>query len=512
MLYLRRYRSAVAEMFSFLSIEFCLFFIAFFCIYWSFRFSPKIQNLILILFSYTLIYLMAGELPVFILLGFTCAVFLISVLMERYAQHKKTLLLIGILLTIAQLSLFKFYDFFKAQISFALNHLNLDSSGLVANLILPLGISYYSFQAISYLVSRYREEVDVPRFKLNELFMHFSFFATITAGPIARAQSAKGLTDIQGHACGMSEQIRSSQRRHILFPSLAFLFIALALVKKWWIAGWLADNWVNPVFSNPMQYHSLEVLAAIYGYTLQLFLDFSGYSEMMIAFGLLLGFKLPVNFRAPLLAHNIRDFWDKWHISLSTWIRDYIYIPLGGSRGGFVRTQFNLLLAMVLSGVWHGSGWNFFLWGLFHGLALVLLNVADKLYEKTFKVSAKEARDALYKSSWIGKVLGVFVTIHFVCFCFVFFRAKTFEEAMQVFQALFTNYVNVQWSNNPLYLLTLLTISWIAYPFVKRLFSTQRMRFEVLPKYALFVPLLIVFIVIVICAPSGIPGFIYANF
>ena len=261
-----------------------------------------------------------------------------------------------------------------------------------------------------------------------------------------------------------------------------------------------------------MQYHSLEVLAAIYGYTLQLFLDFSGYSEMMVAFGLLLGFRLPVNFRAPLLAHNIRDFWDKWHISLSTWIRDYIYIPLGGSRGGFVLTQLNLLIAMVLSGIWHGSGWNFFLWGLFHGLALVLLNCTDKLYEKLFKVTAKEARDALYKSSLIGKMLGIFVTVNFVCLCFVFFRAKSFDEAMQVFQALFSNYTNVEWNNNPLYLLYFLLIAWCLYPWVRRLFKAAKLNLNRLPQYALIIPLLIIFMLIVICAPSGIPGFIYANF
>ena len=253
-------------------------------------------------------------------------------------------------------------------------------------------------------------------------------------------------------------------------------------------------------------------MAAIYGYTIQLFLDFSGYSEMMIAFGLLLGFRLPVNFRAPLLAHNIRDFWDKWHISLSTWIRDHIYIPLGGSRHGFARTQFNLLAAMVLSGVWHGSGWNFFLWGLFHGLALVLLNISDKAYEKIYKVSAREARDAVYKSSLLGKAVSVFVTVNFVCFCFVFFRAKTFEEALQVFQALFQNYMNVQWLNNPLYLLGLMAVAWIAYPFARQFGQRLKAHYPKFPQYRVIVPLFMIFMLIVICAPSGIPGFIYANF
>lgn len=499
-------------MFSFLSIEFSLAFIAFFCIYWAFRFSPKIQNILLAIASYAVVYLMAGIIPLFILFGFSSFIFLLSWLMQHYPEQSKKILIVGVVGTVIQLVIFKFYDFFKPEIGSALNILNLDSSGLVANLLLPLGLSYYSFQAISYLVSRHRQEVDVPAFKFTDLLLHFSFFCTITAGPIARAQSAKGLDDIQNQPCGMSEQIRQVQPRSILFPSLAFLLLALALIKKWWIASWLADQWVNPVFANPMQYHSLEILAAIYAYTLQLFLDFSGYSEMMIAFGLLLGFRLPVNFKAPLLAHNIRDFWDRWHISLSTWIRDYIYIPLGGSRGGFAHTQFNLLSAMVLSGVWHGSGWNFFLWGLFHGLALVLLNCMDKLYQYLFKVTAKEARDALYKSSLVGKVIGTFITINFVCFCFVFFRAKTFEEAIAVFQSLFSNYINVQWSNNPLYLLALLLISWIIYPFVKQAFIQSKINYQSLPKYILVVPLLLVFMVILICAPSGIPGFIYANF
>ena len=499
-------------MFSFLSIEFSLTFIIFFCLYWAFRSKPQIQNIILILASYGIIYLMAGIMPVSILFIFTSVIYFLSLLMDKFEKSKKFLFVLGILATLLQLSIFKYYDFFKGQISEVLNLLQLDSSGLAANLVLPLGISYYSFQAISYLYSRYREEIATPRLNFTHLIAHFSFFCTITAGPIARTEDIRGLKDIEGQPCGMAKQIRQLEPRQILLPSVAFLLLALALIKKWWIAGWLADQWVNPVFSNPMQYHSLEVLVAIYGYTLQLFLDFSGYSEMMIAFGLLLGFKLPVNFRAPLLAHNIRDFWDKWHISLSTWIRDHIYIPLGGSRGGFVRTQFNLVSAMVLSGVWHGSGWNFFLWGLLHGLALVLLNTTDKLYEKAFKVTPKEARNAVSRSGLFGKVISVFITVNFVCFCFVFFRAKTFEEALQVFQALFNNFINVQWVNNPLYLLSVLMLAWVAYPFMRQLGSKFADQLAYIPKYRLSLPLFIIFILIVICAPSGIPGFIYANF
>ncbi|MEB3753318.1 MBOAT family O-acyltransferase [Acinetobacter sp. MD2(2019)] len=499
-------------MFSFLSIEFSLLFILFFAVYWSFRSKPQIQNLLITLFSYGIVYAMAGVLACSILFGFSLCIYALSLCMNLGQKSKKIALIVGIVATVLQLSLFKYYDFFKPEISQTLDALHLDSAGLVANLVLPLGLSYYSFQAISYLVSRYRNSAEVPAFNLLQLLMHFSFFATITAGPIARAESAKGLTDIQNQACGMSEQIRSTRPRQVLYPTWAFFLLALALLKKWWIAGWLADNWVNPVFANPMQYHSLEVLTAIYGYTLQLFLDFSGYSEMMIAFGLLLGFRLPVNFKAPLLAHNIRDFWDKWHISLSTWIRDHIYIPLGGSRGSFSRTQFNLLAAMVLSGIWHGSGWNFFLWGLLHGLALVLLNISDKLYAKIAKVSAKESRNALYNAGFLGRIVSVFITINFVCICFVFFRAKTLDDALMVFHALFHNYINVQWSSNPLYALTLFICAWAIYPFARQGIEQCQQRIAKLPKYAFALPLFVLFMTIVICAPSGIPGFIYANF
>ncbi|MBJ9907161.1 MBOAT family protein [Acinetobacter bereziniae] len=499
-------------MFSFLTIEFALLFIVFFSIYWIFRSKPQTQNYMLAFFSYFLVFMMAGGLAISILLIFTLTIYLISYLMDRYASTKKILLISGVAITIIQLSIFKYYEFFKPIVTNTLDKLNLDSSGLVANLILPLGISYYSFQAISYLVSRYRNEIGSSKFNLIQLLMHFSFFATITAGPIARAQNAKGLTDINDQLCGMSEQLINKEPRKILLPTLALMLIILALIKKWWIAGWLADNWVNPVFTNPMQYHSLEILTAIYAYTLQLFLDFSGYSEMMIAFGLLLGFRLPINFRAPLLAHNIRDFWDRWHISLSTWIRDYIYVPLGGSRKGFARTQMNLVAAMVLSGIWHGSGWNFFIWGLLHGLALVLLNISDKIYQKVFKVDIKSARNAFANTSWIGKTTSVFFTITFVSFCFVFFRAKTLEEALQIFKALLNNYINVPWTSNPLYLLTLLTIAWVLYPFIYQALNQFNIYPKKISRYALLVPIFIIFITIIICAPSGIPGFIYANF
>ena len=498
-------------MFSFLSLEFTLMFIGFLAIYWLFRQTPKFQNFLIILFSYTVIYLMAGTLATGILFGYTIFVFFIAEMING-SKIKKFWLILGIAITLIQLSIFKYYDFFREGIKYSLDAMQLDSSGVMANIIFPLGISYYSFQAISYLVSRYYDECDVSQLSFMALLHHLSFFGTISAGPIARTKSVSGLTDIEGNPCGMSEQIISQNPRRILFPTIALCLILLALIKKWWLAGWLADHWVNPIFANPMQYHSLEVLVAIYGYTLQLFLDFSGYSEMMVAFGLLLGFRLPVNFKAPLIAHNIRVFWDRWHISLSTWIRDYIYIPLGGSRQGFFRTQINLLIAMALSGIWHGSSVNFLLWGVLHGLAIIWLNCTDKLYQNLHAVDAKHARNALYRHSWLGKVIGIFVTIHFVVFCFVFFRATSWTEAMQIFEALAYNHTNIAWSSNPLFMLALFMIAWFIYPIYTRQ-TLNIVRFgALLPKPIIISLLFVCLMIVVIFAPSGIPGFIYANF
>lgn len=502
-------------MFSFLSVEFALFFFVFFLVYWSFRKRPDIQNIILLFASYFIIYLMAGIVAISVLSIFSIIIFILANFIIT-SNHKKSWLITGVIITLVNLSIFKYYDFFRSNISHVMQSLGMDESSLLANIIFPLGISYYSFQAISYLVTLYQhnktqisEHEETPQLSFWQTLTYLSFFATISSGPISRVNPTKGLHDIEGNKYGMYEQLNTPHQRDLLYPKIAFALILIALAKKWWLAGYLADNWVNPVFANPTGFHSLEILTAIYGYTLQLFLDFSGYSEMMVAFGLLLGFRLPMNFNAPLLAHNIRDFWDRWHISLSTWIRDYIYIPLGGSRKGFIMTQLNLIIAMVLSGIWHGSTFNFFFWGLLHAIAIALLNTGDLICQK---ITHSKERKFLAKTGKIGKTIGVIATIHFVVFAFVFFRATTLDEALLIFKALLFNHTNTLWTNNPLYLLSILSVSWLVYPLIYR----HRMHIAICINQmsgVLFYTLcFILFMMVVILAPSGIPGFIYANF
>ena len=217
---------------------------------------------------------------------------------------------------------------------------------------------------------------------------------------------------------------------------------------------------------------------------------------------MLLGFRLPENFAAPLRAFNLVDFWNRWHISLSTWIRDYVYIPLGGNRQSFSRTQINLLLAMMFSGIWHGYGWNFLIWGTLHGIALVWLNIGKKWF-KGKKLS----------STAIGKWLAIFITFHFVSFTFVIFNARDLDSARLMFQSLLYNskgWVVSDWYN--IGLIAVFALMIIAYPMLSKLFQYAVSALEKIPLWLWFIPIALALMIIITFAPSGLPNFIYANF
>ncbi|MCP2041283.1 D-alanyl-lipoteichoic acid acyltransferase DltB (MBOAT superfamily) [Neisseria sp. HSC-16F19] len=472
-----------------LSVEFALFWLLFFPLYWCFAHRPQVQNHLLLAAGLGWLYRVDWAFVLALVL-FSLGVLIIAsgLVQTQQAAQRRRWLAVGCILAVANLAFFKYVDFFRPAVQAALGT-------TVADILMPLGLSYYTFQAVAYLVSLYRHE-DV-RLRWRELLLHFGFLPTLTAGPIARAGS---FDSIDGMQPGMAAQIRQREPRRIIRPALAVALIVLGIAKKWAFAGTLAEHWVDPVFANPMQYDGLTVLTALYGYTVQLFLDFSGYTDMVIGMAMLLGFTLPANFRMPLRAFNIRDFWNRWHISLSTWIRDHIYIPLGGSRRGFVRTQINLLAAMVLSGIWHGYGWNFFLWGLLHGLALVALNCGDKLAGK---------REWLSSSSGIGHALAVLATVNFVCMAFVVFRTATLDEASLMFRALFNGGTadNAVW-----WVLAAMAAALAAYGLLTRLFDAAVARLEKMPLWLWPLPLTAAMMLVILIAPSGIPGFIYANF
>jgi len=272
------------------------------------------------------------------------------------------------------------------------------------NIILPIGISFYIFQAISYAVDVYKQEIK-PANNLLDFSFYLCFFPQLVAGPIVRAkdflpQVHKKLTLTKNEA------------------GIALFMILSGLIKKAVISDYISLNFVDRVFDSPLSYTSFENLMAVYGYTLQIYCDFSGYSDMAIGIALLMGFTLPVNFNSPYKSQSITEFWRRWHISLSSWLRDYLYIPLGGNRKGKARTYVNLFLTMLIGGLWHGAAWKFVIWGGLHGAILGI--------ERFFKQYIK------LPSNRIVNTICILLTFHFVAFCWIYFRANSFDTAQTV--------------------------------------------------------------------------------
>lgn len=474
-----------------LSLEFIVFFLIFFPVYWGLRHFPTLQNKLLMLSSFIWLWVIS---PMYAILLFGVSLFIHQIAtILRYVESpntRKKWFFIGVLGICCNLVLFKYYDFFRP---FLQPHF----SEPLADLLLPLGLSYYSFQAIAYLHSVYYKHVSMLSF--SNLLLYFGSFLTITSGPIARVCDFKNGTE---HYLGMKTQLEPSELRQPILPHLALALISLGLAKKWWLAGSLADEFVTPLFENPTQYDAISLISAVYGYTFQLFLDFSGYTDLVVGLAMLLGFRLPANFNMPFIASNLKEFWHRWHISLSSWIRDYIYIPLGGNRYGFKRTQIAILISLLLSALWHGYGSNFFFWGLLHGLGFIFLNICAKLF-----MGRK-----LSHIPFIGKPLAIFITFNFIAFAFVVFKTNDLSETLSIYHAIL---FNAQWhtENMQVWLLLAAFTLFIAFnPILVWLFNHTVELLGKLPLPLSAIILIAICAVIIIFAPSGIPNFIYANF
>lgn len=475
----------------FLSIEFAVCFLLFFVVYWLLRTSPKAQNTLLLVTSIGLLIYSHVFFAMYIAL-FTAVVYLFSIWISRSktALRQKWAIRAGLITLVGNLFMIKYFDFFMLSMQGLLAQHGINVALPTLAILVPLGISFYTFQAISYLVNQYqtKQEAEPSSAPLSypTLLLHLSFFITVTAGPIFRAKDA-------------IPQLHPVAPRQMILPALAVTLILLGVIKKLWFASWLANEWADPIFSNPAQYQSLEILTGIYAYALQLFFDFSGYTDIAIGIAMLLGFQLPKNFNAPYLASNLREFWSRWHMTLSLWIRDYLYIPLGGNKQGFSRTQANLMIAMLLSGIWHGAGWNFLIWGGIHGIGLVLLNSADRYL----------GRDWLTERA---KPLAVFLTFQYVCVGWVFFRATTLEDALAVFKGLLVNLHTPTWTLSPVLTLALFLLAWVLYPRLIQLPQKTAHGLQRLPWPLWPIPVVLVLLLAITFSPSGIPGFIYANF
>ncbi len=321
-------------------------------------------------------------------------------------SHKNLLMLISVLWNLGSLAYFKYTNFI-------LDTINQISGGSLPmmDIILPVGISFFTFQTMSYSLDVYYGKLK-PLDSFIDFTFFVSFFPQLVAGPIVRASY-------------FIPQINKKLSLDQDTVARALVLIFAGLIKKGVVADYISVNFVERVFESPGLFSGVENLIAVYAYGLQIYCDFSGYSDIAIGLAALMGFSLPINFNAPYTASNITDFWRRWHISLSTWLRDYLYIPLGGNRHGKARQIMNLMITMLLGGLWHGASWNFVFWGGLHGIGLAF----DK-----FWLSLKIAQTRFMK------VISTIVTFHFVCFCWIFFRARTFDSAWLIINRIFTEF------------------------------------------------------------------------
>jgi alginate O-acetyltransferase complex protein AlgI len=310
---------------------------------------------------------------------------------------------------------FKYYGFLALNLDNAAHAIGLGRLLPLLQVTLPVAISFFTFMAISYLVDIYRGRIEPAR--PIDLAVYLSFFSHLVAGPIVRGDE-------------LLPQIRKRRDpRQVDFTRGAWL-VASGLTKKVVISSYLATAIVDPVFGAPRDHSSLEILFAIYGYAVQIYADFSGYSDIAIGCALLLGFRFPENFDAPYSARSLQDFWRRWHMTLSRWLRDYLYVPLGGNRGSELAVARNVMVTMLLGGLWHGAAWTFVAWGGIHGVGQVIGRIRRNR-------RVRRGLEPLASSPW-RVALQRLGTFHVVCLGWVFFRADSFRTAATLLERLFT--------------------------------------------------------------------------
>jgi D-alanyl-lipoteichoic acid acyltransferase DltB (MBOAT superfamily) len=401
---------------AFTTINFAYFFVLTTTVSWSLRRYRTYQKVFLLLASYY--FYARWDLKLSTLLaGASLFDWAMSRAISRVTHpgHRRALLVTAVGANVALLAVFKLYDFFRASVASFGDFLGLSAHLPVLEIILPVGISFYTFQGIAYLVDVYRRDAFEAR-SLLDFLLFMAFFPQLLAGPICRSHE-------------LLPQFSTPAPAAIFEPSRAVVLIASGVFKKMVLATVLATRLVDDAFQMPVNYGSLELWVATYAYTAQVYLDFSGYTDLARGLALLLGFRIPENFDYPYRSTNIGDFWKRWHITFSRWLRDYVYFPLGGSRGASWRTYVNLVLTFLLCGIWHGSKWTFLVWGLAHGVALAA-------YKMSLDIRRARGVDANAPPSALRSVAGWFATIHFCALARIFFKSSDLETAGEFFTGL----------------------------------------------------------------------------
>lgn len=474
------------------------FFLVFYMVYVASKKHDHFRKVYLIAFSLYFYYLAGGNTMDINLFGFhfplnyfvllvICAVATHWLAVKMHESEKtgirKFLLTIIIVGNLLMLAYFKYTNFLIDNINAIFN-----GNFALHNIILPIGISFFVFEAISYAVDLYRKQMK-PADSLLDFCFYITFFPKLVAGPIIRAKD-------------FLPQMKNKLHLTKEDASAAIFLILIGLIKKAIISDYISTNFVDRVFDSPMSYTAFENLMAVYGYTLQIYCDFSGYSDIAIGLSLLMGFTIPPNFLTPYKSQSVTEFWRRWHISLSSWLRDYLYISMGGNRKGKIRTYFNLFMTMLIGGLWHGASWKFVIWGGLHGTMLAI----ERFFKQFIKIPDNR----------FTRVICILLTFHFVAFCWIFFRAGSFELAGSVI----SNIGKLTFAPNEWLVIIegyrnvfiLLVIGYIMHFLPEKLVNNIKAGFDSIPLFGKAAFAGLIFWMIFATASSGPQPFIYFQF
>lgn len=472
----------------FTSGSYLIFLAIVFLLYWPFASKRLVRVLLLLAASYYFYALWNPKFVALLLLISTVDFLTARAISATEKQKLRELLLgISVLSDVGVLVLFKYYNFFSASFADLLNRFGRPSApAFLTHLALPLGLSFITFRSLSYVVDVYRRSTKATN-NYPEYLTFVAFFPAVIAGPLVRARELMP-------QLGARTTLTSEDGGRAIF------LIMLGLTKKIAIADFLANNLVDRVFDQPQLYSAVETLAAIYGYALQIYCDFSGYTDIAIGSALLLGFKLPVNFNSPYRAHSLIEFWRRWHITLSEWLRDYVYMSIGGLRKRRFNLYRNLVITMLVAGLWHGAAWTFVLWGGLHGLGLA----ANHWWE-----ARRRKRKRSVRTQWWVRAACVFATFHFMCLGWVLFRAGSLHQTWQVLRRVGT--LNLATGNLALPVLTVLLLGYLSHWLPRPVFDRISQGWNWLPSPAQAVVILGVAFGLYYVSSTNVQ-FIYGNF
>ncbi|MCU0261407.1 MAG: MBOAT family protein [Ilumatobacteraceae bacterium] len=521
------------------TMTFALFFVVVLGVSWKLVDRPVQWKLFVLGASYVF-YGWADWMFCFLLAGSTVGNWLVALAVDRAEgeRARKAWMGLGVVLNLVLLGFFKYYGFFVDSVLGALEPLGLAPTALLVQIALPVGISFFTFCAISYLIDVYRDEQRPVT--LLDFAVYLAFFPHLVAGPIVRVSE-------------FEPQLRRRRNPNTIDATRAARLIVRGLFKKVVIANYLATAIVDPVFVAPGQHTNWELLVGAWAYAVQIYADFSGYTDIAIGIALLMGIKFPDNFDQPYSSRSIQEFWRRWHMTLSRWLRDYLYIPLGGNRGGPRAEYRNLFLTMLLGGLWHGASWNFVIWGAFHGCGLAVerwhamrepkpayvdLGAVGELppeqrgagdyrpHDETVVMqqpavgrsrvaaaspSTRHGEQATVverrpMNPWLAR-LWVF---HFVVVGWIFFRAPDLGIAIDYFVSLVTNW-GIGTLVTPTVLLAVV-VGMVGQFVPRRLGDAAEYRVSKLPPMVLAVGVGLSLVVINLLGPQGVAPFIYFQF